>query len=306
MDASGATFHVEESGTPIFLGGRVAILTQARDITERKEAERELARAQALLAAAIEQTPAGIIIADAPDAVIRMANSAALDMGGLVEADLQRIRMLGRSARWRVFHPDGGPCPPDAQPLIRAVKEGVTSQNVELIAREGDGTERWILANAAPVRNTDGEIIAGVVVFPEITGLKQTEQRAREQHEQLIQAAKMASLGTLVAGMAHEINNPNTFIMANAPVAGKNLAGPDSGPGGLSPAPRSAGLRPPGLGGDQASGAQPAGGHHRGGQAGEVHRAQPQGLRPAAARGPERGGGPEPGGGVGPDPAGAT
>lgn len=221
MDAAGATFYVEESGTPIFLGGRVAILTQARDITERKEAERELARAQALLAAAIEQTPAGIIIADAPDAVIRMANSAALDMGGLVEADLQRIRMLGRSARWRVFFPDGSSCPPDAQPLIRAVKEGVTSQNVELIAREDDGTERWLLANAAPVRNTEGEIIAGVVVFPEITGLKQTEQRAREQHEQLIQAAKMASLGTLVAGMAHEINNPNTFIMANAPVLEK-------------------------------------------------------------------------------------
>jgi signal transduction histidine kinase len=77
------------------------------------------------------------------------------------------------------------------------------------------------LVNAAPVRNTEGEIIAGVAVFPEITGLKKSEQRAREQREQLIQAAKMASLGTLVAGMAHEINNPNTFIMANAPVLQK-------------------------------------------------------------------------------------
>ena len=163
------------------------LLAVARDITERKQAEEELHRTRALLEAAIEASPAGVLIADAPDVRIRVANAAALGIRGKPAGELTNIPYEMHPEHWQCFYPDGRPVPGDELPLSRAVLRGEVTQNVEVIIRRHDGEERWVLGNAAPVRDAEGRITAGVVVFPDITERKQAEQEIRRLNAELEQ-----------------------------------------------------------------------------------------------------------------------
>jgi PAS domain S-box-containing protein len=155
----------------------------ATDISRQKRTEQDLARAQAMLLAAIEQTPAGILIADAPDVKIRIANTAALEVRGETDAPLTGIAVDRHSPHWQTCHPDGTPVPSEKLPLSRAVMQGETSHNEEYIIRRESGEERWVLANAAPVRGADGEVEAGIVVFSDITAVKRSQGRLQQRLE---------------------------------------------------------------------------------------------------------------------------
>ncbi len=157
-------------------GNIYAVQIISHDITERKRAEDELAETKALLAAAIEQSPAGIIIADAPDGRIRMANSAALEIRGGAAEPLVDISFESHSQNWQTFHADGTPFPAEDLPLAQALQTGRTCRNVDVIIRRSGGEERWILANAAPVKNAEGETVAAIAVFPDITDRKRAEE----------------------------------------------------------------------------------------------------------------------------------
>ena len=78
-----------------------------------------------------------------------------------------------------------------------------------------DGTVRWVKNTIVVTKDEFGYPAAYDGLINDITELKRAETAAALRKQQLIQADKMASLGILVSGIAHEINNPNNFIMLN-------------------------------------------------------------------------------------------
>ena len=64
--------------------------------------------------------------------------------------------------------------------------------------------------------NAQDQYFTGII--RDLTERKRLEETTRQQEMQLIQANKMTALGTLVSGVAHEINNPNQLVLLNAQV----------------------------------------------------------------------------------------
>jgi len=81
-----------------------------------------------------------------------------------------------------------------------------------------DGTRRWIETSASSIRDSNGQLIGFRGIGRDVTERKQMEEQAKVHQQQLMQAGKMVALGTLVSSVGHEINNPNNFIMLNAPL----------------------------------------------------------------------------------------
>ncbi|MFC1551323.1 ATP-binding protein [Candidatus Latescibacterota bacterium] len=94
----------------------------------------------------------------------------------------------------------------DGCPAIRSFKEGKPSSIVKNISNE------YYKMQAFPILKDNGSVYKVIEKCSNITQEKQIEFQLRSSY-------KLTSLGKLVAGIAHEINNPNTFIMGNIKIA---------------------------------------------------------------------------------------
>ncbi len=150
------------------------------DASRRKQAEAELYRTRAILQVAMDQSPVGIAIADAPGGELRYVNDAGLAIGGGDRATIVDGVGIDRYvASWNLLDLDGQPLPTDQIPMVRALTRGENARR-EFLIRRGENDDRTVVSHAAPIRDETGRIIAGVVVFLDITDLKHAERNLEQ------------------------------------------------------------------------------------------------------------------------------
>jgi PAS domain S-box-containing protein len=95
---------------------------------------------------------------------------------------------------------------------------GAESAQLEFRIVTKNGEERWISHACRWVEDQEGNRMGTRASNRDITAHKHYEEQERLHMEELAQADKMITLGTLVSGVAHEINNPTNFISLNTPL----------------------------------------------------------------------------------------
>jgi PAS domain S-box-containing protein len=168
-----------------------------RDVTQRFEMERKLQQEREFVRSLIECFPDLIVV---------------LDREGRFTFVSERIRdILGVSPEDYIGKPIGQRISPEDRSKLNEMFQNAISgqkskEQTEIRAQHADGTWKTVRVTANPLRDEKGAIIGMVSSGRDVTESRQLEQ-------QLADKEKFAAMGQMMAGAAHELNNPLTAIL---------------------------------------------------------------------------------------------
>jgi PAS domain S-box-containing protein len=203
---NGTVFPVELTAGRLLLDGREVIYAVTRDITQRENFERTLARSEASYHALIESMPDGVIVGR-KGLVVYLSPSMRRMLGYPPEETGVGTRVLD------LVHPDDRK---QASERIYAIlSSGATLPSVEERLLRRDGTT--VITELIGMKTMfDGE--------PAVLAIVRDVSARKEVEAQLMLNDRLASLGRLAASVGHELNNPLTYVLGNVSLLEREIA----------------------------------------------------------------------------------
>ena len=189
----------QDTSTGVMKDGRIVRYQGTLvDVTEKRAMERQLRRQEEFRRHLLESFPDLILV---------------LDLKGDFTFVSPRIReLLGYGADELLSKnvESSEKSSPELARLYHTVARGENLRpSCEYEARHQDGTTRTMLGMASPMMDAEGKSGGVIISVRDVTTEKKLEQ-------QIIQSERLAAMGQMIGGFAHELNNPLTAILGNA------------------------------------------------------------------------------------------
>jgi PAS domain S-box-containing protein len=189
-----------------------------QDIHERKTAEAALREREERLRILTDDAPVLLCMIDSDDN-LSFANSRFLEFFGRTLDDMAK----GGWDWMSDVHPDDLP---EVKRIYFEALQKHKSTEFEHRVRRYDGEYRWVRETEVARFEPDGRFAGFVGALVDITDRKRAEEELARQREALYQSEKLNALGSLLAGVAHELNNPLSVVVGQATMLSDAAADP--------------------------------------------------------------------------------